>query len=288
MVDLTNIFAGLTSLERIIITLFLVIALWIFSNFLFLVSKKILYKKMNKHNAFIFSYLIQYITLGLLIYFGIYRFLNKDLSSLVTSLGIFSLAIAFSLQQILQNSIAGIIITIQRPIEIDDWVDVGPGTGVCKVKEIKFMRTILRDLNGKLNSIPNSMILSSKLINYSQSGFVENSLQIAIPYTSDKEKIEKIILDVLISNKRILPNVSRDEGKQVKKLFKIKSFKELFSNHFNPELFSPKVYITAIAYPKITLEMKFWIREINKKEEIVSEILSALNKKLQDEKIAVV
>jgi small conductance mechanosensitive channel len=288
MVEIISIFNDLSSVEKILIALVLVIIVWVLSNFMFLIFRRFLSKNFTKHNAMIFSYLIQYISFFLAIYFGIYRFLNLDLSALAASLGIITVAVAFSSQQLLQNFIAGLIITIQRPIEIDDWVDVAPGVGLNKVKEIRLMRTILRDINGKINSMPNSVILASRLINYSQSGFIEIPLQVAVPYNSNREKIEGIMLSVLKSNNRILPNVSKNEEVHVKKLFKIKKLKEIFSNRFNPDLFQPKVYTSSIAYPKITLEMRFWIREINKKDEIVSEILNSLNEKLKQEKINVV
>jgi len=236
----------------------------------------------------VLSYVIQYLILTLVIYFGIYRFLSLDLSALAASFGIITVAIAFSSQQILQNFIAGIIISVQKPIKIDDWVDIGPGTGISKVKDIKMMRTEVRDIGGKLNSFSNSAILASRLINYSESGFVEHSLQITIPYNSDRKTIEKIILEVLKSNSRILPNVSKNEETQIRKLFRLSNIKSLFSKKFDPELFQPKVYTVSVGYPRITLEMRFWFREISKKDEIVSEILNNVTERLKKEKVEMV
>ena len=63
-------------------------------------------------------------------------------------MGLVGVAIAFASQQIISNLLSGLLISFTRPIQLEDWVEVGlaPSTGVCRVKDINLMATVLRDI----------------------------------------------------------------------------------------------------------------------------------------------
>jgi len=65
---------------------------------------------------------------------GVYYVLGLDFKAFVASLGIIGIAVAFASQQIIQNIIAGILIAVNRPIQLDDWVEIGGGTGISNLK----------------------------------------------------------------------------------------------------------------------------------------------------------
>jgi len=212
------------------------------------------------------------------LYYSIYKILNLDLTALAASLGIIGIIIAFSSQQIMQNALAGILIALQRPIRLEDWIEVGfPATGINRVKDIRLTNTLLEDKDGKLIYIPNSLIINSKVINYTQQSFIEIPFQLKVPY-SKVDKAKKIILGSIQENQKILPTVSKKENSIIKKIL----------NH-NPEglkdRFNPDILISEISKDDITLNIKFWIRSIEKKDEIVSEFLNSLSLKLKKNKI---
>jgi small-conductance mechanosensitive channel len=95
--------------------------------------------------------------------YGLYYILGLELKAFVASLGIISIAVAFASQQIIQNVIAGILIAVSRPVELDDWVDIS-GTGISNIKDITLTRPVLRDKNGRLYYIPNSILISSIIV----------------------------------------------------------------------------------------------------------------------------
>ncbi len=71
-------------------------------------------------------------------------FLGFDIGATIASVGIISIALAFASQQIISSLLAGFLITINRTITLDDWVELGglPNTGCSQVKDITFTRTI--------------------------------------------------------------------------------------------------------------------------------------------------
>lgn len=279
----SKIFIGKVTLENFLIFIFTFIVTVIVANAIYALTRRFLDDKFSQRNSKLIARVIQYGIFILGLYYGIYHVPHLDLTALVASLGIIGIAVAFSSQQIIQNFIAGILISIGRPIELEDWVEIaGPiQTGISKVKDITLTRTILRDIDGKLLYVPNFTLLSSKIINYTKSGFVEVPVQLTIPYDSDYEKVKGIIREVANNNVRILPNVPREERSIIVKLFELSRTKRLFDDKSDISKFEPRILISDISGSNITLVIRIWIREINKKEEIVSEFLDSLLEKLK-------
>lgn len=284
-----SIFIGNVTLESFLLFLFSFILTLILGNVSYFVMRRFFDDKLTLRNSKLLARATQYAVLALGIYLGIHLVLREDLTALAASLGVIGIAIAFSSQQILQNLIAGVLIVLERPIQLEEWIEIGgaPETGVCRVKDITLTTTVLRNSNGRLIYVPNSAILSSRIINYSKSGFVELPVQLTIPYGADIERIKGIISDVANENAWILPNVPMEEKSMMTQLLEMPRFKRLFDRDFDIKMFEPKIMVSDISSSKITLSIRIWIREINKKDVIVSEFLDALVKRLRDEHIEV-
>jgi small conductance mechanosensitive channel len=279
-----TIFIGNVTLEAFLLFLFTVVLTLILGNASYGLMRRLLDERFSKRISKIIARATHYTVLLLGLYLGIHNVLKEDLTALAASLGVIGIAVAFSSQQIIQNLIAGILIIIERPIQHEDWIEIG-GTseGVCKVKDITLSTTILRNINGRIVYMPNSVLLSSRIINYTKSGFVEIPVQLTIPYGSDIEKIRRTILKVADENARILPNVSIEEKTVVTQVLVLPRLKGLFEHDFDVKMFEPRILISDISGSKITLSIRIWIREVNKKDEIVSEFLDSLLKRLKEE-----
>ena len=62
--------------------------------------------------------------------------------------------------------------------------------------------------------------------------------------------------------------------------------KGLYDHDVTESSFEPRLLISEIAGSYLSLSLRVWIREINKKDEIVSDYLESLWKRLRDEHIA--
>jgi small conductance mechanosensitive channel len=282
-----NVLIGTVTLESFLLFLFTFILTLIVGNVAYVLVRRLLDGRFSQRNSKLIARATHYTVLIGGIYLGIRHVLGEDLTAFAASLGVFSIALAFSSQQIIQNLIAGILIAIERPIQLEEWVEMGgaPDTGICKVKDITLTTTVLRNMNGRIIYVPNSVLLSSRIVNYTKSGFVELPVQLTIPYGSDLEKIKRTVLEVADGNARILPNVPIEEKSIMTQLLEMPPFKRLFEPDLNVTMFEPKVLIADISGSTITLSIRIWIREVNKREIIVSEFLDSLLKKLKEEKI---
>lgn len=230
-----------------------------------------------------------YVITGAALVIGFGMALQLQLSGLIISLGLVGVAIAFASQQIVQNMLSGLIISITRPIQLEDWVDVGltPTTGVSRVKDITLMTTVLRDIDGRIAIIPNSQIINGKVVNYTRAGFVAVAVPLWIAPVSDLERIRKIVLEEADIHPRILPTVTEEEKKAVIKLFERPSIRAFFGSSYDLSTLNPQVNVVDIQGSRVRIAIRIWIREINNRDEIVSEFLIELKNRFAAEDIEI-
>jgi len=78
---------------------------------------------------------------------------------LIKMLGVGSVAIGFAFQNILQNFLAGILLLMQEPFDLGDWISV---TGIeGKVEDIQARATVIATADGHRVLIPNAVLFTS-------------------------------------------------------------------------------------------------------------------------------
>ena len=82
-----------------------------------------------------------------------------NVRDLVGMLGIGSVAIGFAFQNILQNFLAGILLLLQEPFQIGDWISIAGFEG--QVEDIQTRATVINTLGGRRIVIPNAVLFTS-------------------------------------------------------------------------------------------------------------------------------
>ena len=96
------------------------------------------------------------LTLGVLLALAI---LGIDLPALTAFVGLITIALSLSLQDIARSLLAGLYLLIERPFEVGDTVDVGGQQGV--IEDVKMRTTILRNSAGDRLIVPNLVMFTS-------------------------------------------------------------------------------------------------------------------------------
>lgn len=281
--------SGVTIEQILVVVLILLVAVFLAKAASALI-RRYLDDRISKNWSKGLARIIQYVILGIGLYIGFYEIFRVSVSAMLASLGIVGLAIAFASQQVIQNAISGILISVTRPIRLEDWVEVGgtPDTGVGRVKDITLLTTVLRDGDGRISYIPNSMILTTKVINYTKSGFVALRVRLTVMSPIDFGRLKQIVIEVTDEDPLILPNVTEEERSAVAKIIEIPNIRAMFEHKHDMSALNPKVTISDISETKVEVVVKFWIREINLKDEITSGFLDKLGTRLENEGIRLI
>jgi len=137
---------------------------------------------------------------------GLFGVLTGRWVGLLFSLGIAGFAITFALQQPLFSLIGWFYIMVKRPYQVGDRVAIEGSKG--DVVEVDFFVTTLWEINGELVSsnqpsgriitLPNSVVLSSHVHNYTREEFpyVWNELTIQVAYETDLAFARETMVEV--------------------------------------------------------------------------------------------
>src|SRR4030042_1416094 len=82
--------------------------------------------------------------------------LGIQLGPLLATAGIGALAIGFGAQSLVKDVISGFFIILENQYRIGDAIEVGGVSGL--VESVSLRKTVLRDLEGKVHTIPNGEI----------------------------------------------------------------------------------------------------------------------------------
>ena len=118
----------------------------------------------------------------------------------VGGLGIAGIALAFALQDILENFIAGVLLQIQRPFTYGDQIHVNDHEGTVQTIDTR-LTTILTPA-GELVKIPSATVIKSDITNYTQRGSRRTTLPVGVAYGTDLREAQRVLIDA----------VSRAEG----------------------------------------------------------------------------
>lgn len=125
-----------------------------------------------------------------------------DLSNLAIIAGALSVGIGFGLQNVVNNFVSGLILLIERPIKVGDWVVVGSNEGT--VKRIRVRATEIETFRRASVIIPNSELLSTSVVNWTHADRLGRAeIQVGVAYGSDVEQVRQILLDVGRANSQV-------------------------------------------------------------------------------------
>src|SRR6185436_10900 len=93
-----------------------------------------------------------------------FTFPRLDVAPLIATSAVTSLVLGLALQPILGNFFAGLVLSVERPFRINDWIKVGEHEG--RVVAITWRTTHLRTRDNDNLVIPNSKLAEERVLNY--------------------------------------------------------------------------------------------------------------------------
>lgn len=129
--------------------------------------------------------------------------LGLNFSNIAIIAGALSVGIGFGLQNIVNNFVSGLILLIERPIKVGDWVVVGPHQGF--VTRISVRATEIQTFQRASVIVPNSELLSGAVVNWThRDKYGRIDVKVGVAYGSDTEKVRDILLAVGKAHKMVV------------------------------------------------------------------------------------
>jgi MscS family membrane protein len=185
-----------------------------------------------------------------------------NISGLVATLGVGSLALALAAQAFLQDTIAGFLIMLDRPFSVGDRIQlpesvIGEYGDWGDVAEIGLRSTRIRSVDGVLLTVPNSKLVNDVVINFSHSESPNLRVRVRVGLEPELENVQRGVAEI----ERVIaenPNISHTPRE-------------------------PEVVIREIRDYDVLVELRFYVDEARKmrttKSEVTEEILRAFEEK---------
>lgn len=186
--------------------------------------------------------------------FIIFIEIGYDLSGLVTGLGLGSVVLTLALQDTIKNFVGGIIIFMDKPFKVGDYVKLLEYAGT--VEDMTFFSTRIRTIDNSIVQIPNSTISASSVENLAKIQKRRYYLDLELVLDTKLEEIEKLkkeVIKLLKQNENIIQDSINVH------------FNKITTNGFN---------INIICFFNVTVYMEF----LDLQEELNKQIINIVNK----------
>ncbi len=119
---------------------------------------------------------------------------NFEITGLITSLGIAGLTISLAAQDSASNLFAGLLILIERPFNVGDWISVNGTEGI--VEDITFRSTKIRALDNSLYVLPNANVSATTINNGTNREKRMYRFTLGVTYDTTRPQLESLMADI--------------------------------------------------------------------------------------------
>lgn len=216
---------GSQTLGKIITSIIIVVFLWLVR----LIILRIVWKRVREVTTrYHWQKWLAYITsfIGLLL---IGRVWFAGFGSLATYLGLLSAGLAIALKELVAGIAGWMFLLWRKPFQTGDRVQIGSRAGdVIDIRLFKF--TLLEIGNwvdadqstGRIQHLPNSMVLSDVITNYSQGfKYIWNEIPVLITFESNWRKAKQILQEICEESALVLTDHAEQKLREASKRYMI-------------------------------------------------------------------
>ena len=121
--------------------------------------------------------------------------LGVAIGPLVGALGVAGVAIAFALQDILENLLSGVLLLVRRPFVVGDQVTSNEYDGT--VDDVNLRTTVLKTFDGQRVYLPNSAVWKNPIVNRTELGSRRTTLALGVSYDTDLDAAQQVMVEAV-------------------------------------------------------------------------------------------
>lgn len=122
--------------------------------------------------------------------------------AIVGAAGLAGIALGFAFKNIVENYLAGVLLSTRNPFEIGDAVEIDGNAG--KIALLTARDTVLVTFDGNHLRIPNGVVMNSTLLNYSRNPLRRFDFYVGVSTDFDLAEVKRIAMDNLKENPAVL------------------------------------------------------------------------------------
>lgn len=228
-------------------------------------SNDFLFRATDKYDIKVNTVLIPMMARGikyLIIAFAVIQIANiwgLDVNAFITGIGLGGVVIALAAKDFAANMMSGVIIFMDSPFTIGDWVKCKDIEGI--VEDISFRSTRIRTFDTVLITVPNSLLINDPILNFNKRKLRKVTMDIGVTYDTSTEQIQKCVC----------------------------SIRDMLKNHDGIDSESIHVSFSALNKSSLDITMYFFVNEteFNEYMRIKENINYNIIKILRDEKVSI-
>jgi len=155
-----------------------------------ILSPRIQEQSLNANLLRLCARLTGFLGLLLVLAFGAHS-LGIPVLGVVAGLGFGGLAVALAIRPTLENLMGGLILFMDKPVQVGDICDFGKHRGI--VEEVGMRSTKIRALDRTLISVPNASFVNSELINWTRCDKMLILSTIALRYETEPDQLREVL-----------------------------------------------------------------------------------------------
>lgn len=193
------------------------------------------------------------ITTGIIIAFRSAGLPMDRLTMIISALGV---GLAFGMQTLVNNLISGVFIAFEKPINLDDIVEIGGQTG--KMKSIGIRSSVITTYDGSDVIIPNGDLLNQHLVNWTLGSTRRRyEIQVGVAYGTDLNSVKKLLFEILSNHKMVLKNPG------------------------------PIIWATTFNESSIDFVVKYWVSHFNYGNDVKSDLIISIDEEFKRNNIVI-
>lgn len=181
--------------------LFLGVGFWA-SKLIVKALRKMMERKKSDPGLISFVSSLANIALKVMIIISVMGMVGIQMTSFIAVLGAAGVAIGMALQGTLSNFASGVMILVFKPYRVGDYVEAQGVAGF--VKEIQIFNTILTTFDNKTIIVPNGVLATNTLTNYSKQPTRRVDWSVGVTYGTDFKVARDTIMRLLDADSRVL------------------------------------------------------------------------------------
>jgi len=189
--------------QIVVALLVLLVGFWLSRRMARIAARRLMrHSRLDANTALLIQRVINYTALATIVVLAL-DMVGVPITAFAFLGGALAIGLGFGAQNVLNNFISGLILMVERPIRLNDLVEIGQDVG--RVEVIGARSTRIRRTDGIDILVPNSKLLEENVTNWTHSdNRIRTKVIVGVAYGSPTQTVTKLLEQATVQHERVL------------------------------------------------------------------------------------